>query len=132
VWMRGCTFTAMCEHPLTKCNSVAILFVMLRRTVRQCVNRGFQFDLVSRRRMEIPTSNGLYARHIIFVICWLDSTSLSGSLIINSLLFSFEYWDWGLIIRRRHYEYGIDYEIEYDNDAVSELSISVSLLIIYY
>ncbi|KAF6027340.1 hypothetical protein EB796_014346 [Bugula neritina] len=49
------------------------------------------FDLVSRRRMEIPTSNGLYARHIIFVICWLDSTSLSGSLIINSLLFSFEY-----------------------------------------
>jgi len=35
-----CIFTAMCEPPLTKCNGVAILFELLRFTVRQCVNRG--------------------------------------------------------------------------------------------
>jgi len=40
-----CTFTAMCEHPLTKCNSVAILFLLLRFTVRQCVNRGFEWNI---------------------------------------------------------------------------------------
>jgi len=40
-----CTFTAMCERPLTKCDSGAILFVLLRHTVRQCVNRGLTFKL---------------------------------------------------------------------------------------
>jgi len=31
---------AMCERPSAKCNSGAILFVLLRRTMLQCVNRG--------------------------------------------------------------------------------------------
>jgi len=38
-----CTFTAMCERLLTKCNSGAILFVLLWFAMRQCANRGLRF-----------------------------------------------------------------------------------------
>jgi len=34
------TFTATFEHQFTKCNSCAILVVLLQRAVRQCVNKG--------------------------------------------------------------------------------------------
>jgi len=50
----SCTFTAMCEHPLTKCNSSAILFVLLHAVMCEQVETLMYFMLSVRNLKTVP------------------------------------------------------------------------------